>query len=59
MVKEMSELPKGLDILFLTNAVYIQNFDVWSSIIFERKKKNRDLKDKSRYLAVNHVLLSV
>ena len=27
MVKVMNELPKGLDILFLTNAAYIQNFD--------------------------------
>ncbi len=27
MVKIMNELPKGSDILFLTNAAYIQNFD--------------------------------
>lgn len=27
MVKVMNELPKGSDILFLTNAAYIQNFD--------------------------------
>ncbi|MDY4852745.1 MAG: ribonuclease H [Prevotella sp.] len=27
MVKVMHELPKGSDILFLTNAAYIQNFD--------------------------------
>lgn len=27
MVKVMNELPEGSDILFLTNAAYIQNFD--------------------------------
>ena len=27
MVKEMNELPEGSDILFQTNAAYIQNFD--------------------------------
>ena len=27
MVKVMNELPDGSDILFLTNAAYIQNFD--------------------------------
>ena len=27
MVKMMNELPEGSDILFLTNAAYIQNFD--------------------------------
>lgn len=27
MVKVMQELPEGADILFLTNAAYIQNFD--------------------------------
>ena len=27
MVKVMQEIPKGSDILFLTNAAYIQNFD--------------------------------
>ena len=27
MVKVMQELPKGADLLFLTNAAYIQNFD--------------------------------
>ena len=27
MVKTMNELPEGADVLFLTNAAYIQNFD--------------------------------
>ena len=27
MIKVMSELPEGSDIIFLTNAAYIQNFD--------------------------------
>ncbi len=27
MVKVMQEIPEGSDILFLTNAAYIQNFD--------------------------------
>ena len=27
MIKVMQEIPEGSDILFLTNAAYIQNFD--------------------------------
>ena len=39
MVKVMNELPEGTDILFLTNAAYIQNFDKTPT----QKSANSDL----------------
>ena len=39
MVKVMNELPEGSDILFLTNAAYIQNFDK----VPRQKSANPDL----------------
>lgn len=39
MVKVMNELPEGSDILFLSNAVYIQNFDKEATV----KSANPDL----------------
>ena len=39
MVKVILEIPEGSDILFLTNAAYIQNFDKTPT----SKSANRDL----------------
>ena len=39
MVKVIQEIPEGSDILFLTNAAYIQNFDKTPT----SKSANRDL----------------
>ena len=54
MVKVMNELPEGSDILFLTNAAYIQNFDKEPT----QKSANPDLiaqciKSKQRHNSVS------
>ena len=53
MVKVMQEIPEGSDILFLTNAAYIQNFDKTPTA----KSANPDLiiqciKEKKRHNSV-------
>ena len=53
MVKVMQEIPEGSDILFLTNAAYIQNFDKAPTA----KSANPDLivqciKEKKRHNSV-------
>ena len=54
MVKVMNELPEGSDILFLTNAAYIQNFDKEPT----QKSANPDLiaqciESKQRHISVS------
>ncbi len=54
MVKTMRELPEGSDILFLTNAAYIQNFDKTPTA----KSANSDLtmqciEEKKRHTSVS------
>ena len=54
MVKVMNELPKNSDILFLTNAAYIQNFDKEPT----QKSANPDLiaqciESKQRHISVS------
>ena len=53
MIKKMKELPEGSDLLFLTNAAYIQNFDKSPTA----KSANPDLilqciKEKQRHHSV-------
>lgn len=54
MVKVMNELPEGSDIIFLTNAAYIQNFDKEPT----QKSANPDLiaqciESKQRHISVS------
>lgn len=47
MVKVMQEIPEGSDILFLTNAAYIQNFDK-SPLLIETHDRATEAMAKTR-----------
>ena len=55
MVKVMNELPDGSDILFLTNAAYIQNFDKTPTA----KSANPDLISQCIEAKIRHSSVSV
>ena len=60
MIKVMQEIPEGSDILFLTNAAYIQNFDKTPTA----KSANPDLilqciEEKKRPLIPQHYSLTL
>ena len=55
MIKVMNELPEGSDILFLTNAAYIQNFDKAPT----SKSANPDLIEQCIESKQRHSVVSV
>ncbi len=48
MVKVMQEIPEGSDILFLTNAAYIQNFDKTPTALTRLQRLNQPTERAAR-----------